>query len=231
MADPASCLPCPNSNSQPESYVHFNSIINLGPVEERLVYFCHSSVMMWGFVLITPHAKCCEELWLLWLCYGCYGWKQVWKAFSSYVGITGLWHSCHRAPLMLHQCCILYAPSVIRTTMSLLSAVSIYGNKGPEIRSQPPPSPTSPVGTSTCRGLLPPSWSVFLTLISFKSSLLAEQQSAKTSCCRRVLRAALCQWLQIRRQMHSSSNVIITLFICQRHSKHPSTSVHKRDFP
>lgn len=96
MADPSWCLRHPNSHSHPErELLTFNSIINLGPVEERLVCFCYSSVMMWGFVLITPHSKCCEEemsnavqnphlaVMAVWLCYGCYGWKQVWKASSA----------------------------------------------------------------------------------------------------------------------------------------------------
>lgn len=150
IADPGSCWPCPNSHSHPESYVHLTP--SLTYVQWRKDWYAFVTALWWCGVLCSLHLKqsvvrrrclmrCRTLTWQLWLlCYGCYGWKQVWKAFLSYVGITGLWHSCTqqqgRAPLMLHQCCFLYAPLVIRATMSLLSAVSTYGNKGPEIRPQ-----------------------------------------------------------------------------------------------
>lgn len=142
IADPGSCWPCPNSHSHPESYVHLTP--SLTYVQWRKDWYAFVTALWWCGVLCSLHLKqsvvrrrclmqCRTLIWQLWLlCYGCYGWKQVWKAFLSYVGITGLWHSCTqqqgRAPLMLHQCCFLYAPLVIRTTMSLLSAVSTYGS-------------------------------------------------------------------------------------------------------
>ena len=128
--------------------------------------------------------QCRTLTWQLWL----YGYVMVVMVGSRYgkhpqlcryhSAVMFLHPAAGRSTLMFHQCCISYAPSVIRTTMSLLSAVSMHGSKGPEIRSLPPPSLTPPVGTFTCRGLLPPSGSVFLTLLSFQSSLSVEQLSA-----------------------------------------------------
>ena len=37
------------------------SIINLGPMAERLVCYCHTFMMMWGFVFIAPCSKHGEE--------------------------------------------------------------------------------------------------------------------------------------------------------------------------